>query len=206
VQGASMAAMAIAAIDTAAVKENQKDAVVAPKALLISIVDVSGSMQHNQAITECIEKAFDTNQKAFEASFPSEAEQLFLQHTTNAYWVSGEDFLTPSAQGGSLLSSAYEKVRDVVEKYKSTDTQLFIQHITDGDNWHGDSVKLNELLDDIMPHIEGLRYSKIEGAWGGMRPDDFGESLNRFKGGGKVLIEPYSIVKPNQKFYPKPIV
>jgi uncharacterized sporulation protein YeaH/YhbH (DUF444 family) len=204
VQGASMAAMAIAAIDTAAVKVDQKDAVVTPKALLINIVDTSGSMQSDPAVAECIEQAFAANQKAFKSSFPSDAEQLFLQHTATAHWVSDKDFLTPCSAGGSLLSSAYEKVRDVVEQYKSTGTQLFIHHITDGDNWSDDSVKLKELLDGIMPHITGLCYSRVEGEGFNHKPE-LDKVLDQY-GGGKVLVESCAVMKPKQNFYPKPIV
>tara|TARA_R110002126_G_scaffold13118_1_gene55914 strand:+ start:149599 stop:150300 length:702 start_codon:yes stop_codon:yes gene_type:complete len=206
VQGASMAAMAIAAIDTAAVKGDQKDAVDGPKTLLINIVDMSGSMQYG-SVPSCVEEAFNANQKEFKSSFPEGAEQLFLQHTTKADWVSGEDFLTPCAPGGSLLSPAYEKVRDVVEKYKSTDTQLFIHHITDGDSYSGDVDTLKELLDGIMPHITGLRYSKIDGVWG---DSSVKRELDKVLDGvvecGKVHVEPCVVRKPKQDFYPKPIV
>ncbi|WP_263081245.1 YeaH/YhbH family protein [Endozoicomonas sp. Mp262] len=130
------------------------------KAVMFCVMDVSGSM--TQEIKDMAKRFFILLYLFLQRSY-KQIEVVFIRHHTAAKEVDEDDFFYSRETGGTIVSSALEMTRDVIEKrYSPTDWNIYVAQASDGDNWEGDSSVCSKILtEQIMPKVQYFSYVEI---------------------------------------------
>ncbi len=130
------------------------------KAVMFCVMDVSGSM--TQEIKDMAKRFFILLYLFLQRSY-KQIEVVFIRHHTAAKEVDEEDFFYSRETGGTIVSSALEMTKDVIEKrYSPTDWNIYVAQASDGDNWEGDSSVCSKILtEQIMPKVQYFSYVEI---------------------------------------------
>ena len=130
------------------------------KAVMFCVMDVSGSMI--QEIKDMAKRFFILLYLFLQRSY-KQIEVVFIRHHTAAKEVNEEDFFYSRETGGTIVSSALEMTRDVIDKrYSPTDWNIYVAQASDGDNWEGDSSVCSKILtEQIMPKVQYFSYVEI---------------------------------------------
>lgn len=124
-------------------------------AVLIMVMDISGSMDSNK---KTIARRWFALLYAFIKRRYSNTELVFVAHTDEAIEMSETDFFTTKVNGGTKVSAALKLVNEIIkERYDSNQTNIYVSHASDGDNWDDD----NEAVMDEMMNTSGL-MNKIQ--------------------------------------------
>jgi uncharacterized protein len=129
-------------------------------AVMFCIMDVSGSM--TQA-TKDIAKRFFLLLYMFLRRNYEKIEVVFIRHHTAAKEVDEEEFFYSRETGGTIVSSALEKMDEVIQaRYPANAWNIYAAQASDGDNWLDDSPKCTQLLKQrIMPMVQYFSYIEI---------------------------------------------
>jgi len=153
---------AIPFIDTIDLRFNARTKQSQPstQAVMFCIMDVSGSM--DEAKKE-IAKRFFILLYLFLTKTYEKIELVFIRHHTSAKEVTEEEFFYSRETGGTVVSSALEKMIEVIQqRYPSDSWNIYAAQASDGDNWNADSPYCQELLSDkIMPCVQYYAYVEI---------------------------------------------
>lgn len=130
------------------------------QAVMFCIMDVSGSMDEAK---KDIAKRFFILLHLFLTKKYERIELVFIRHHTTAKEVDEQEFFYSRETGGTVVSSALELMRDVMNKrYPSSQWNIYIAQASDGDNWNADSPYCAEvLLRDILPYAQYYAYVEI---------------------------------------------
>lgn len=90
-------------------------------------------------------------------------EVVFIRHHTAAKEVDEDDFFYSRETGGTIVSSALEMTRDIIDdRYSPNDWNIYVAQASDGDNWEGDSSVCSKILtEQIMPKVQYFSYVEI---------------------------------------------
>ncbi len=139
------------------------------QAVMFCLMDVSGSMDEAR---KDLAKRFFALLHLFLSRAYERIDVVFIRHHTVASEVDEQEFFSARDTGGTVVSSALELMRDVVEdRYPSGDWNIYAAQASDGDNWIGDSARCSALLrDDIMPRLQYFAYVQVgveleQGLW-----------------------------------------
>ncbi|GAB4335267.1 MAG: DUF444 family protein [Calditrichia bacterium] len=141
-------------------------------AVIIYIMDVSGSMWQEQkdivrTETFWIDTWLQSQYKGLETRF--------IIHDAAAREVDRETFFTTKESGGTVISSAYQLCRQMLESdYPAEEWNIYVFHFSDGDNWSRDDNALcaDLLAGHILPQVNLFGYGQVESTYGS------GEFLN----------------------------
>lgn len=140
---------------------------VVPKrnAVMFCLLDTSGSMTEWKKL---IAKKFFILLYLFLRKHYDSINIHFIRHTHEAAEVEEEEFFYDTTTGGTVVSTAFEVVIDIINKnYNDQETNFYIAQASDGDNWSNDNSKLKSLLPlNILPRIQYMAYIQI------MTPDE----------------------------------
>ena len=130
------------------------------KAVMFCVMDVSGSM--TQDIKEMAKRFFMLLYLFLQRSY-QEIEVVFIRHHTAAKEVDENDFFYSRETGGTIVSSALEVTRDVIDqRYNPNDWNIYVAQASDGDNWEGDSSICTKILSEhIMHKVQYFCYVEI---------------------------------------------
>ncbi len=130
------------------------------KAVMFCVMDVSGSM--DEAKKE-IAKRFFILLYLFLTKKYEQIELVFIRHHTTAKVVEEEEFFYSRETGGTVVSSALELMRDLInEKYSPREWNIYAAQASDGDNWNADSPYCRDLLlKEILPKTQFFAYVEI---------------------------------------------
>ena len=149
-------------IDDFDLKYNNMVKVPSPsnKAVMFCVMDVSGSM--TQEIKEMAKRFFILLYLFLQRSY-EQIEVVFIRHHTAAKEVNEEDFFYSRETGGTIVSSALEMTRDVIDaRYNPADWNIYVAQASDGDNWEGDSSVCTKILtEQIMSKVQYFSYVEI---------------------------------------------
>ncbi len=149
-------------IDDFDLKYNNMVKVPSPsnKAVMFCVMDVSGSM--TQEIKDMAKRFFILLYLFLQRSY-KQIEVVFIRHHTAAKEVDEDDFFYSRETGGTIVSSALELTRDVIDKrYSPTDWNIYVAQASDGDNWEGDSSVCTKILtEQIMNKVQYFSYVEI---------------------------------------------
>ena len=149
-------------IDDFDLKYNNRIRVPRPsnKAVMFCVMDVSGSM--TQEIKDMAKRFFILLYLFLQRNY-KQIEVVFIRHHTAAKEVDEDDFFYSRETGGTIVSSALEMTRDIVDKrYSPTDWNIYIAQASDGDNWEGDSSVCSKILtESIMQKVQYYSYVEI---------------------------------------------
>ena len=130
------------------------------QAVMFCLMDVSGSM--DQAIKD-IAKRFYLLLYMFLKRHYERTELVFIRHHTTAKEVDEQEFFYSRETGGTVVSSALEKMQEIMaERYSPDEWNIYGAQASDGDNWNDDSPKCGELLRNvILPQVQHFAYVEI---------------------------------------------
>jgi uncharacterized protein len=130
------------------------------RAVMICIMDVSGSMDENK---KDLGKRFFTLLYLFLTRHYESVELVFVRHHIHAQEVDEDTFFHSRESGGTVVSSALELTRDIINaRYSTADWNIYCAQASDGDNWRDDSPVCAELLrQEILPSLQFFAYVEI---------------------------------------------
>lgn len=128
-------------------------------AVIFFLMDVSGSMTKNK---KYIARSYFFLLYQFLRHKYENVEVVFISHTTSAKRVSEEQFFKRISIGGTLMSSALELQRDIIEKeYHPSNWNIYTFYAGDGENWFDDNEKAIDLLNTLKEASQMLVYTEI---------------------------------------------
>lgn len=130
------------------------------KAVIFCLMDVSGSMQERE---KDLAKRFFMLVHLFIESVYAETEIVFIRHTQIAEDVNEETFFYDQQTGGTIVSSALEKMRDIIaDRYSPDEWNIYGAQASDGENYSQDSAKCADLLSKaLLPVCQYYAYVEI---------------------------------------------
>lgn len=135
-------------------------------AVVIYMMDVSGSMGEEQKEIVRAE-SFWINlwlKKQYK-----DIDIRYIIHDATAKEVEEEVFFRTRESGGTLISSAFELCREIIETdYPASEWNIYPFHFSDGDNWSTDDTKkcLKLLDESILPVSNMFCYGQVESRYG----------------------------------------
>ncbi len=132
-------------------------------AVMFCLMDVSGSM--DEARKE-LAKRFFILLYLFLSKHYEKVELVFIRHHTQAAEVDEQNFFHATETGGTVVSSALVLMDEIQRaRYPSTQWNIYGAQASDGDNWHHDSSKCRELLQQtILPVCRYFAYVQVADA------------------------------------------
>lgn len=130
------------------------------QAVMFCLLDVSGSMDEER---KNIAKRFFMLLYLFLTRNYERIEVVFIRHHTVASEVDEDEFFTSRESGGTVVSSALELMHKIiVERYPSSQWNIYGAQASDGDNWNDDSPRCHELLEQsLLPLTQYFAYIEI---------------------------------------------
>ncbi len=132
------------------------------KAVVFCLMDVSGSMQERE---KDLAKRFFMLLHLFLERAYEHTEVVFVRHTHHAEEVDEETFFYARETGGTIVSTALTKMKEIIEeRYPADEWNIYGAQASDGENFGNDSEKCrNILIDDIIPQCQYYAYVEIVG-------------------------------------------
>ncbi len=130
------------------------------QAVMFCLMDVSGSMDEER---KDIAKRFFILLYLFLTRNYERIDVVYIRHHTTAKEVDEDEFFHSRETGGTVVSSALELMHDIIlDRYPTSDWNIYAAQASDGDNWNDDSPKCRELLiNRIMPLLQYYAYVEI---------------------------------------------
>ncbi len=139
------------------------------QAVMFCLMDVSGSMDQE---TKDIAKRFYILLYLFLTRSYRDVDVVYIRHHTQAKEVDEEEFFYSRETGGTIVSSALELTRDIIQqRYPPTDWNIYAAQASDGDNWNDDSPLCEQILArQLLPQLRYYAYVEItrrdhQGLW-----------------------------------------
>jgi uncharacterized sporulation protein YeaH/YhbH (DUF444 family) len=131
-------------------------------AVIVYVMDVSGSMGADQKELVRIESFW---LDAWIRSHYQGTRTVFIVHDAAAKEVDRETFFRIRESGGTVISSAYELCRRIVEeRYPPADWNVYLFHFTDGENYSRQDTErcLDMLQHKLLPAVNLFGYGQVE--------------------------------------------
>ena len=130
------------------------------QAVMFCLMDVSGSMT---AHMKDLAKRFFALLHLFLSRCYEHVEVVFIHHTDRAAEVDEETFFYSTVTGGTLVSSALDKLLEVIrERYSPNDWNIYVAQASDGDTLASDNAKVAALMkDEILPICQYFAYLEV---------------------------------------------
>ena len=130
------------------------------KAVMFCLMDVSGSMDEGR---KELSKRFFILLYLFLTRHYEKIDLVFIRHHTQAAEVDEENFFHARETGGTVVSSALVLMEEIIRaRYDPSQWNIYGAQASDGDNWHHDSGRCRELLNDkILPLVRYFAYVQV---------------------------------------------
>ncbi len=130
------------------------------KAVMFCLMDVSGSMDEGR---KELSKRFFILLYLFLTRHYEKIDIVFIRHHTQAQEVDEQNFFHARETGGTVVSSALVLMEEVIRaRYNPAEWNIYGAQASDGDNWHHDSGRCRELLDQkILPLCRYYAYVQV---------------------------------------------
>lgn len=141
--------------------KKEKVLVKAADAVLMMIMDISGSMDEDK---KRISRKFFSLQYAFIHRKYPQTDLIFLAHTETPEELTEEEFFTTRKSGGTVVSPVYTLAHKIIkERYNASDTNIYISQASDGDNWDSDNAScITELEEEgLLTKIRHMSYAQV---------------------------------------------
>ncbi|HAF40454.1 MAG TPA: YeaH/YhbH family protein [Sphingobium sp.] len=152
----------IAYIDPVDLRYRRFETVPKPvaQAVMFCLMDVSGSMTEHM---KDLAKRFFALLHLFLSRCYEHVEVVFIHHTDRAAEVDEQTFFYSTVTGGTLVSSALEKLLEVIkERYRPDDWNIYVAQASDGDTMQSDNGRVVNLMqDDILPMSQYVAYLEV---------------------------------------------
>lgn len=130
------------------------------QAVMFCLMDVSGSMTEHM---KDLSKRFFALLHVFLGRCYRHVEVVFIRHTDKAEEVDEHTFFYSAETGGTLVSTALQKMLDVVkDRYAPEDWNIYVAQASDGDNMPSDNRKTLALMSEaILPIAQYVAYLEV---------------------------------------------
>lgn len=130
------------------------------QAVMFCLMDVSGSMT---AHMKDLAKRFFALLHLFLSRCYEHVDVVFIHHTDRAAEVDEQTFFYSSVTGGTLVSSALDKMMEVVkERYHPADWNIYVAQASDGDTLASDNERVVSLMsEEILPIAQYVAYLEV---------------------------------------------
>ena len=130
------------------------------KAVMFCLMDVSGSMDEAR---KDLSKRFFILLYLFLTRHYERIEIVFIRHHTQAQEVDEQNFFHSTETGGTVVSSALVLMDEIARtRYPTAEWNIYGAQASDGDNWHHDSGRCRELLENnILPLCRYFAYVQV---------------------------------------------
>ena len=130
------------------------------KAVMFCVMDVSGSMDEAR---KDLAKRFFILLYLFLTRHYDKIDLVFIRHHTQAQEVDEENFFHARETGGTVVSSALVLMEEIIRaRYPRNEWNIYGAQASDGDNWHHDSGRCRELLNDkLLPMCRYFAYVQV---------------------------------------------
>jgi uncharacterized sporulation protein YeaH/YhbH (DUF444 family) len=130
------------------------------KAVMFCLMDVSGSMDEQR---KDMSKRFFMLLYLFLTRHYDKIDLVFIRHHTQAAEVTEDEFFHATETGGTVVSSALNLMNDIIRaRYPSSEWNIYGAQASDGDNWHHDSGRCRQILDEqILPLVRYYAYVQV---------------------------------------------
>jgi uncharacterized sporulation protein YeaH/YhbH (DUF444 family) len=130
------------------------------KAVMFCLMDVSGSMDESR---KDLAKRFFILLYLFLTRHYDKIDIVFIRHHTQAQEVDEENFFHARETGGTVVSSALVLMEEIIRaRYPRSEWNIYGAQASDGDNWHHDSGRCRELLNDkLLPLCRYFAYVQV---------------------------------------------
>jgi uncharacterized protein len=130
------------------------------KAVMFCLMDVSGSMDESR---KDLAKRFFILLYLFLTRHYERIDIIFIRHHTQAQEVNEHDFFHSTETGGTVVSSALVMMQEIAAaRYPTSEWNIYGAQASDGDNWHHDSGRCRELLQQsILPICRFFAYVQV---------------------------------------------
>ncbi|KAI1696205.1 hypothetical protein Ddc_20615 [Ditylenchus destructor] len=130
------------------------------RAVMFCLMDVSGSMDEGK---KDLAKRFFTLLYLFLSRKYEHVDLVFIRHTDNAEEVDEQTFFYDPKSGGTIVLSALELMREIVEKrYPPTAWNVYAAQASDGDSFGADAGKSARFLaEHLLPASRYFAYIEI---------------------------------------------
>jgi uncharacterized sporulation protein YeaH/YhbH (DUF444 family) len=167
-------------IDPIDVRYNRFEKVPKPnsRAVMFCLMDVSGSM--TESMKDLAKRFFMLLHVFLERRY-KQVDVVFIRHTSVAEEVDEETFFYSRETGGTVVSSALEKMLKIArERYPLDTWNIYAAQASDGDNYGADSGRCVDLLgNEILPICQYFAYIEVgDGSGGFMRDSDLWRSYS----------------------------
>ena len=135
------------------------------RAVIFLGMDVSGSMDADR---KRMARLFFYWCVQFVRSRYDQTEIVFVAHTTEAREVVEEEFFTRVESGGTRVSSVFEEVQRIQrDRYPVDDWNIYVLHVSDGDNFAADNQRTLELIRTLVEIASLVGYLEVDPGPGG---------------------------------------
>src|SRR5438270_902983 len=149
-------------IDPVDVRYNRFDRIPRPntQAVMFCLMDVSGSM--TETMKDLAKRFFMLLHVFLERRYRT-VDVVFIRHTSTAEEVDEETFFYSRETGGTVVSSALEKMLAIArERYPLDTWNIYAAQASDGDNYGADSGRCVELLGgEVLPLCQYFVYIEV---------------------------------------------
>jgi uncharacterized sporulation protein YeaH/YhbH (DUF444 family) len=130
------------------------------QAAMFCLMDVSGSMDERK---KDLAKRFYMLLYLFLTRKYEKVDLIFIRHTEDAQEVSEEEFFHGQQSGGTVVMSALELMREIVEqRYSPSQWNIYAAQASDGDAFGADPEKSRGFLErEILPLARYYAYVEI---------------------------------------------
>ncbi len=129
-------------------------------AVMFCLMDVSGSMGERE---KDLAKRFYLLLYLFLKRRYERVDVVFIRHTHHAEEVDEETFFYSKQSGGTVVSTALEKMLEVQkDRYAAAEWNIYVAQASDGFTQSGDAQRCVEMLDElVMPICQYYAYIEI---------------------------------------------
>ncbi|MDH4060946.1 MAG: YeaH/YhbH family protein [Aquincola sp.] len=130
------------------------------KAVMFCLMDVSGSMDESR---KDLAKRFFILLYLFLTRHYDKIDIVFIRHHTQAAEVDEQNFFHATETGGTVVSSALVLMEEIIRaRYSPSEWNIYGAQASDGDNWHHDSGRCRELLEQkLLPLCRYYAYVQV---------------------------------------------
>ncbi len=130
------------------------------QAVMFCLMDVSGSM--DEAKKDMAKRFFILLYLFLQRNY-EKIEVVFIRHHTSAMEVNEEDFFHSRESGGTVVSSALNLMKEIIQKrYSGSQWNIYAAQASDGDNWDSDSANCAKILEEgLLPFCQYYAYIEI---------------------------------------------
>lgn len=128
-------------------------------AVVFFLMDVSGSMDKNK---KYLARSFYFLLYQFLRYRYENIDVVFISHSTEAKEVGESEFFERATSGGTLMSSALQMEKDIIEKrYHPSSWNIYTFYCGDGENWTIDNAKSIDLIKSLAEVNQMVCYAEI---------------------------------------------